>query len=41
MQITEKDIDVTQAYVAKTLGQGFEISLDKLFVFSSKLQRSK
>lgn len=39
MKITEKDVQVIEAYVAKTLGKEFEISLNKLFTFTSVLKR--
>ena len=40
MELTPKDIETTEAFVAKTLGKEFEITLNKLFLFNSALSRS-
>lgn len=40
IKLTPQDISVIEAFVAKTLGKEFEISLDKLFTFSSVLKRN-
>lgn len=39
-ELGSKQLGTIEAFVAKTLGKGFEISLDKLFQFKSSLQRS-
>ena len=39
-KITPHEVQIIEAFVAKTLGKGFEISLDKLFKFKSTLQRT-
>ena len=41
MELTERDVQVVEAYVAKTLGKEFEISLNKIFMFNSVLNRAK
>ena len=41
IDLSGKDIMVIEAFVAKTLGKEFEISLDKLFTFNSVLKRSE
>jgi len=41
INLSGKDIMTIEAFVAKTLGKEFEISLDKLFTFSSVLHRSE
>lgn len=41
IKLTEKDLDLIEAFVVKTLGKGFELTLDKLFQFKSKLNRSE
>ena len=41
MDVTAKDIQTIEGFVAKTLGKGFEISVDKIFTFNSVLNRTK
>jgi hypothetical protein len=40
IKLSTEDIGTVEAFVAKTLGKEFDISLEKLFQFSSKLKRS-
>lgn len=41
IQLANYEVDVIEAFVAKTLGKGFELNLNKLFMFTSKLERTK
>ena len=41
INITETDYQKIEGYVAKTLGKGFEISVGKLFIFQSSLNRNQ
>ena len=41
MEMKEDDLTITEAFVAKTLGKGFEISLGKLFQFRTTLKRTE
>lgn len=41
VKLTAKDIEIVEAFVAKTLGKEFSITLDKLFMFSSALKRTE
>lgn len=41
MEIGKREVEIIEAFVAKTLGKGFEISLDKLFKFKSTLERNQ
>ena len=38
--LTEQDYNIIEAFVAKTLGKGFDITVDKLFTFKTVLRRS-
>lgn len=37
--LTPKDYEIIEAFVAKTLGKEFQITLGKLFMFNSVLKR--
>lgn len=36
-----KDIDIMEAFIVKTLGKGFELNVQKLFVFNSAIDRTQ
>ena len=38
--LTEQDYNIIEAFVAKTLGKGFDITVNKLFTFKTVLRRS-
>ena len=40
LEMTKQDFSTIEAFVAKTLGKGFEISMNKLFQFKSTLSRT-
>ena len=40
MEMTKQDFSTIEAFVTKTLGKGFEISMNKLFQFKSTLSRT-
>lgn len=40
IKLQKEDIQIIEGFVAKHLGKDFEITLDKLFMFNSKLGKS-
>ena len=41
MDLANYEVEIIEAFVAKTLGKQYDINLNKLFQFQSKLERNK
>ena len=40
MKMDVNSIEIIEAFVAKTLGRGFELNIQKLFMFNSAIKRT-
>jgi hypothetical protein len=40
IKLTAHEISIIEGFVAKTLGKGFDINMEKLFMLTSALKRS-